>query len=240
MPTCKVLLSLLGCLALAGCVGGGGGSAEAPRAVQVTSDLVTITGPRGYCVDPAATQNFNDTGFVLLGNCAAISGSIRAPQPQLPAILTAAVAGPSEGANLSENLDALDGFFRSEEGQRLLSRSGDPASVEILDTGTRGDIFLIHARDTSPGALPGVAQDYWRVYLDVGPRLATLSLFALADTQIDGDDAFATLTRFAAIVSDANRPGAAPAAPGAAELPQSPPDPSERPFPEGVFARIFR
>ena len=241
-------LCLLVPMVLAGCVDGlglglgGGGGNDAPRDVQVTADLVTITGPRGFCVDPTATGNSGDTGFVLLGNCAAISGEARAPQPNLPAVLTAAVSARSTGANLTDNLSALDAFFRSDDGRRLLSRSGNANSVEILDTRTRGDIFLLHARDTSAGALPGVAQDYWRVYLDVGPRLATLSVLALADADVSNEDAFGLLTRFASAVTAANTGlGRSPApAPVAADETQPGDEAAPAPFPGGFFRNIFR
>lgn len=235
MPISRLAAGLLAPLALVGCVGlgaGGGGGPEAPAAVQVTADAITITGPRGFCVDPRSTRNDGDTGFVLLGNCAAISGQARAPQPNLSAVLTAAVSARSEGTNLTDTLEALDGYFRSTEGRALLSRSGDAGTVEILDTRTRGGMFLLHARDTSSGALPGVAQDYWRVYLDVGPRLATLSVLALSDAEVSNEDAFATLTRFANAVRAANAGVGqrAPADPAVAV-------PADR---QGVLSRLFR
>lgn len=218
---------------LAACVSLGGG-ADAPRQVQVTSDLVTITGPSGFCVDPTATRNSADTGFVLLGNCAAISGSARAGQPDVPAVLTAAVSAPSDGAGLTGNLDALEAFFRSEDGRALLSRSGDAASVEILDTRTQSGMFLLHARDTSAGDMVGVATDYWRAYMDIGPRLATLSVLALEDAPISDAAALATLTQFTAAVRGAN-----PAL-GAADLPQGVNEALTPPFRGGLFQRIFQ
>lgn len=222
-------------LALAGCVGGlGGGNSDAPRQVQVTSDAITITGPRGFCVDPTATRNSGDTGFVLMGNCAAISGSARSGQPDVRAVLTAAVSAPSSGAGLTGNLDALEAFFRSEDGRALLSRSGDPDSVQILDTRRQGAMFLLHARDTSTGEVVGVASDYWRAYMDIGPRLATLSVLALEDAQVTDAAALATLTAFALAVQGAN-----PAI-GAADLPQGVNEELTPPFRAGLFQRIFR
>ncbi|UWQ95718.1 hypothetical protein K3728_00280 [Rhodobacteraceae bacterium M385] len=232
-------LSPLASLALAGCVGGlgfgGGGDYEnAPRQVQVTADAVTITGPAGFCVDPTATRNTDDTGFVLLGNCAAISGSARAAQPDVPALLTAAVSAPSSGASLTANLAALEVFFLSEDGRALLSRSGDPESVQILDTRIQSSMFLLHARDSSAGEMVGTASDYWRAYMAIGPRLATLSVLTLDDAQVDDAQALATLTQFAAAVQSANT------ASGAAEVPQGVNEELTTPFRTGLFQRIFR
>lgn len=224
---------------LAACVSLGGGGDEAPRQVQVTSDAVTIAGPRGFCVDPASTRNEGDTGFVLLGNCAVISERARARQPDIPAVLTAAVAARSaDGVGLSETLGELDAFFRSDEGRGLLSRSGDGENVTILETRSLGDMFLLHARDTSDGAVAGVAQDYWRAYLDLGPRLATLSVLALADQDVSNQDALATLVAFADTVLAAN--GQLGVAAQAAELPQGQSQGVGGLFQGGLIQRIFQ
>ncbi len=133
-----------------------------------------------------------------------ISGRARARQPDVAAVLTAAVSARSDGTSLTQNLNELDGYFRSDAGRALLSRSGEAETVSILDTRTSGTMFLLHARDTSLGAVAGVAQEYWRVYMDVGPRLATLTLLSLANQGVGDADALDTLMRFAAAVEDAN------------------------------------
>lgn len=225
---------LLGPLALLAACVSLGGSDDAPRAVQVTTGAVTITGPQGFCVDPTATQDAGDTAFVLLGNCAAISGRARAPQPDVGAVLTAAVSAPSDGASLTANLDALDAFFRSEQGRALLSRTNDASTVQILDTRRQSGMFLLHARDTSAGDMVGVAQDYWRAYMDIGPRLATLSVLALADANVSDDAALETLMRFATAVQGANP------TPGAADLPQGANEAPRSPFRIGLFQRILQ
>ncbi|MEJ6390054.1 hypothetical protein [Gymnodinialimonas ulvae] len=224
---------------LAGCVSLGGGGDAAPRAAQVTADAVTITGPEGFCVDPDLTRNDGDTGFVLLGNCAAISGRARAPQPDIQAVLTATVAARSEpGGGLTGALDELDGFFRSDAGQALLSRSGEAESITILETRVAADMFLLHARDSSPAAVVGVAQDYWRAYLDLGPRLATLSVLALADQDVSDEQALLTLVTFADAVAQANTGLTGGAI--AADLPQAGAQGGGTLFQGGLFQRIFR
>ncbi len=232
--------ALLGLTALfAACVNLGGGSDAAPRQVQVTSDAVTITGPRGFCVDPTSTRNDSDTAFVLLGNCAAISGRASATQPDIPAVLTAAVAArAAEESGLTGNLVALDAFFQSEQGRAVLSRSGNAVDVTILETRISGDMLLLHARDTGAGAVVGVAQDYWRAYMDLGPRLATLSVLALADRDVSDEAALRVLTAFAEVVQAANSGAVVQA--GAADLPQANDEATGGLFRTGLFQRIFQ
>lgn len=200
---------IVACLVLVGCgnrFGGGGDGpvAPAPTQVTVTADRIVITGPDGFCVDPTATRDSSDTSFVLLGNCAAISNSRRAVQPATPAVLTATVSAPSAEGRLSDSLEQLDGFFRSDEGLTLLSRSGDPAQVTILDTALDGGVFLLHANDTSADAIGGVQSEYWRAYLDVGPRIATLSVLSLEERNLTREESLALLLNFIRVVQGAN------------------------------------
>lgn len=225
---------------LAGCGGGFllDAGANAPTQVAVTQDLVVVTGPEGYCVDPTATRNSEDTGFVLLGNCAAIANSRRVVQPATPAVLTAAVAAPSGGGRLADSMADLDAFFRSEDGLRLISRAGDPASVTILETQIEGETFLLHATDTSAGAIDGVQPDYWRAYLDIGNRLATLSVIALEDRALSREESLETLRGFVAAVRQANVPPALGSDPQAIPpVPAAPVTPPASVPPEG--RRLF-
>ncbi len=238
----RIAACLFSCLAVAGCGGVLGAAAPAPAEIAVTSDLIVVTGPEGYCVDPTSTRNTDDTGFVLLGNCAAIANSRRAGQPATPAVLTAAVAEPSDGGRLADSMTDLDTFFRSEDGLRLISRAGDAATVTVLETLVDGDVFFLHAADTSADAVDGVQADYWRAYLDVGNRIATLSVLALEDRALSRDDSLVTLRAFVDAVQTANavegpaavgavapdQPAPATAAPGGRRL-----------FNVGLFRRIL-
>ena len=170
----------------------------------MTSDQIVIRGPSGFCVDPTHARTEGDAAFVILGNCAAISGEAQAPQPQVPAILTAAVSDRTGGGTLDGELDDLAAFFRSDSGRALLSRSNRADTVEILETVVQHGLVFIHARDTSAGAFAGVAQDYWRVYLDLGPRLATLTVLGPDGAGLEEAEGLRTLSQFAQAVRRAN------------------------------------
>lgn len=239
---------LAACLALtwtlSACGGGGiGPGASAPSEVSVTSDGIVVTGPDGFCIDPTATRDTADTGFAVLGNCAAIANSRRALQPQSPAVLTAAISAPSDRGRLTDSMGELDDFFRGSEGLALLSRAGDPDTVTILETATVGDAFLLHASDSSEAAIEGVQPDYWRAYLDVGPRIATLSVLTLEDRALDREDSLGILQDFVNAVQEANTgaprdPAATPVAP-AQVLPQNTRQPSGPLWNIGLFRRIL-
>lgn len=201
--------TLLGAgLFLFGCSGGGAPYAGPPRDVDteiaVTSDRLVVTGPDGFCIDPAATQDRGISAFVLLGNCAAIGNSPRLPQPEHPSILTAAISEAGPEGSLRSNIPAMAAFFTSEQGRGLLSRDQDPNSVEILDMFHQGDVFFLNARDSSASSIRGVKEDYWRVYMDVGNRIATLSVLALEDSNLTEAQSLETLRAFAGQIATAN------------------------------------
>lgn len=231
--------ALLAALVLSGCIGGGGGTGGAPAEAVVTSDMIVVTGPRGFCVDETATRAEGDTAFVLLGNCAAISASRRADQPEVPVVLTAAISEASDAGSIAESIAELDAYFRSEAGRTVLSRSQDAETVTLIETITEPDMFLLHASDTSAGAMEGVGDDYWRAYLDIGARIATLSVFALEDRGVTAEDGLGALRAFAATMRQANAepvPGAVAAAPAPSAETAAP---RGGLFNVGLFRRIF-
>lgn len=167
-------------LLLAGCLSTGlGGGVDR---VALTSDQLPVMAPPGFCVDPTETRDNGAAAFVLFGNCAAVTDQRLARQPQNHAILTAAISEPATEGGIAASMAGLPDFFRSADGAAVLSRSGDPDAVEVLQTFVAGDVFFLRASDSSPGAVPGVQDVYWRAYFDMGPRIATLSVLALEDT----------------------------------------------------------
>lgn len=211
MSTWTFKAGLLGvCLVLGGCVadlgggfgGGGSGGAETSRAV--TTDGLVITGPRGYCIDPETTRDPGDTAFVVLGNCAVISESRRARQPEDQAVLTASVSAPDASAGISTSIGELDAFFRSEDGRRLISRAGDPETVTIQQSFAEGDVFFLRVRDESDTVISGVGRDYWRAYFDRGPRIVTLSVLSLQGDAMPAEVGLSVLRDFVAAVRAAN------------------------------------
>lgn len=197
-------------LLLAGCGGGlprGGDFGPLPQVdseIAVTPDRVMVTGPEGFCIDPSATRDRGQTAFVLLGNCAAIGNSARLPQPQTPAVLTAAISEPGPAGSLASNIPAMAAFFTSAEGRGMLSRDQNPASVEILNMFHQGDVFFLHARDVSAATIQGMRPEYWRAYMDVGPRIATLSVLSPNDQASDDNANLQVLHQFASAVAAAN------------------------------------
>jgi len=213
--------------------------------IAVTSDQVIVTGPRGFCIDPTSTEEQADTAFVLLGNCAVISERRGEAQPEVQAVLTASISEAGLGQSLRESIPELDRFFQSEEGRQLLSRGGDPDSVEIIDSFFQGDVYYLHARDTSAGEIEDVSEVYWRSYLDVGPRIATLTVLETEAATDGSEHGLAALQSFTNAVIGANAErepppfAAVPAVAPAAQPAAAPPSVDGTLWNVGLFRRIL-
>ncbi len=207
--------ALAALLALAACVpgieggsGGGGpnlsfGSAKA--VMPVLGAGLIVAGPRGYCVDRAASRDSAEAAFVLLGSCAAIARSPLAPSPPVPVILTASVI--PGGTDISAQLEPLAAFFRSEGGRAALSRSGEAATVEIVDIFDRDGALFILAADTSEAGSGAVVEaEYWRVILALNGHIVTLSSMGLRDRPLSREDKRAALEAFLLRLRAANPP----------------------------------
>lgn len=200
----------LAALLLAACAGGPdvsmgglGFLRGAPEKVVVAGKSVVIAGPQGYCIDTTATRSSDTGAFVLLGSCASISNSPRAPTPRTPGLLTASVSGTS-GAAIGSSLDRLQAFFTSTSGRAALARDGNTASVKILETRRQGEAFYIHARDTSSNSIAGISQDYWRGLFDVRGRIVTVSVVGFETRPMSDAIGLATLDAFAARIKAEN------------------------------------
>lgn len=194
---------------LAGCVplgGTGGKPRPAPARIVVSDQRIVIAGPWGFCVDPTATHDKDGAAFVLLGNCAAISRSVFSPQPQLRAVLTAAVARKTPGmVAVRHSLKSLDRFFHSEQGRMALSQSGKAEGVQVLASLHRRGTLFIDVKDPRSRLTAATSDESWRAYFDLNGRIVAISVIGLAAEPIARSDALAILTRFQRSITRASK-----------------------------------
>lgn len=230
---------------LAACGGGGGGTGltslvsraagpEAQSSVAVAADQVVIAGPSGFCVDPDSSQTSAAVPFVMLGNCATISGNSRATQPDVKAVLTASVGPPDSGGAIAGASAEMDRYFRSDEGRRTLSRDGDAATVQVLDSFEEAGIFYLRSSDTSAAPFPDVSEDQWRAYMEVNGRLVSAAVLGFKDAPMEAGRERALIQDFAREIRVKSIEGAAAtpvaAIPAAvAPTPAAAPEPTRAP-----------
>ena len=181
------LALVLGVLSLAGC-GTGTVSRKAPESIRL-SDGTVVGGTRGWCIDPSTSRAGPGAAVVVLGSCAAITGNGRAPEPEVPGIVT--VSLEREAGEVPTASDLAE-FLKTDAGRALLAADGRAASVTILETVIDGDRLFLRVRDES--AAPGTAKETWRALFDLGGRFASVSLYAQAGAPIGRDEGLDTLS----------------------------------------------
>lgn len=181
-------------LPLAACVGTLDPGRVPPSKLALAESSVVIAGPPGYCIDRSATRvGENGGAFVLLGSCASIARNARAPKPRNPGVLTVTVSeGVTGDAAIAATLSDLGSWFRTEEGRAMLSRTGDPEDVEVLDVRVRDNTLFIHARDRA-GREKGMDENYWRALFGVNDRLLTVSVAGFASRPMTQDTGLTTI-----------------------------------------------
>ncbi|MBI1418750.1 MAG: dihydroxy-acid dehydratase [Limimaricola sp.] len=159
-------------LALAGCDG-----LHGPQVTQVAvmDGALTVAGPRGFCVDTAASRPA--MGFVVLGGCAVVAGD--GPMPDPAGLITVQVGGAGSAA-VTGNEAALDRLLTSPQGTALLSAGGQPGSVRVHSHAHTAGLVRVRFTDGTAADPQGVQPGEWRAFLDLGGRMVTVSLRGLA------------------------------------------------------------
>jgi hypothetical protein len=133
----------------------------APPPTAVLDGAVSVAGPRGYCVDPAATHELADAAVALIGRC---PGALAVT----PALLTMTVGPAASAGVLAAGGPAMTEYFTSAEGRAALSRSGQALDVRVIAAVGVGDAYLLHLQDRAVG-------EYWRAVVGLNGRLVTVS-----------------------------------------------------------------
>jgi hypothetical protein len=245
-------------MALAGC--GDGRFADVGAAISrgapardriaVADNAVVIAGPSGFCVDPRSTKAAGPAPFVMMGNCASISGNSGAAQPQVQAVLTATVIPMVAAETFDGTAAQLQAFFMSEEGRRALSRSGNPETVAVQEMFAEGDTFYLRANDTSPGPANNLAAEHWRAYFNVNDRLVSATVLGFQGRQMTPEQGLSVVRDFADRIRDASPaagqvPAAAITVPVASPVPVPQATPARAPWRGdglgnvGIFRRLL-
>lgn len=155
------------------------------RSVSLAEGTVLATSPAGYCVDPVASKPRKD--FALLVPCAALgTGS---DVPDVIGMATLQVGPPASGSILQDEI-ALRDFLVTEEGNNLLSQSGNGDEITIRSTQAFGNQVMVHFVDAGAPPMAGLQPEEWRGFRNVGGRLVTIGVRGLAEAPLrDGPGA---------------------------------------------------
>lgn len=142
------------------------------RAISVLGGSMTVAAPSGYCVDKASARQQNDGAVVLIGRC---NGRSQSP----PAVISVTMGVAGSAGVMADGGTALSAFFGSTAGRAALSRTGDAATVEILQAASLDGAYALHIAETDAG-------NYWRAVLGLSGRLVTVSVQGPEGAALDG------------------------------------------------------
>jgi hypothetical protein len=177
------------CCLLAGCIPVVDRAAPA-RPASILGGEMIIAAPRGYCVNDAASQQAEDSAVVIMGRC---SDAGKVP----PAVITATVGTAGSAAVLASGPEQLTQYFASPEGLAALSRTGDPAAVQVTEILSVDDAILLNLTDSAIG-------DYWRAVLGLRGRVVTLAVTPPSGLPLKSAEGRRLLDRTIAAIRSAN------------------------------------
>ncbi|MFZ9684952.1 MAG: hypothetical protein ACO3BE_06135 [Gemmobacter sp.] len=185
------------CGVLAGCMGG-----AYPARVEIGAPAgapFVVAAPAGFCVDPASSRIGQQSGTVLLAECAVLEGRKREGS-----VLLAATVAPVPADGEPPSAPALSlGAIGGAAGRAALARNGRAAGVEIIEARAEGAALFVHLSDDAPFAGGAVAPEYRRAFVVLGGRVVALS--ALAPPGADVAALEPALRAFLAALGAANR-----------------------------------
>lgn len=209
-------------LALSGCQwtpGDGAATGDAPAAVArsaqagppptrmgVARGAVIVAGPRGYCIDRAAsTDRGGASALVVMSGCRGLGGGLFGPRAAHPVVFTAAVSAGGRALPFEAAAADLATYFSSATGRGALSRAGRADTVRVLESMARDGAFFLYLSDAAPFDWGAVQPDYWRALLMVGGRTVTVSVLAPPAAPLSRDDGLALLDNFLAAMRQATQ-----------------------------------
>ena len=170
-------------------------------AFAMLDGAVNVQGPEGFCVDTATSRPAR--GFAVLATCGLISDI-----PAVPAIeglITVQVGEPGSAVVAGSEVTMRD-LLTSGPGVQLLATDGRPESITIDRIDTREGLVVVHFTDAAPPAIAGLEQREWRAFLDLGERLATISVRGFARAPLREDTGLVLLDQAVFALQAVNKP----------------------------------
>lgn len=180
--------------------------APSRTSVDVAGVPVAVVAPAGFCIDRESMRAVDDGAFVLMADCALLSGTVNSAEPPLGAAFTATILPGSlggEGAAPAESLDGLRYFASTDEGRALLA--GDASGqARILQTIPGEGVLFVLVDERGGAPVPGVVPRYWRAFVALDGRFAVLSALSFDSGRADEQVALDRLASLAANLRRAN------------------------------------
>lgn len=207
LPGCRISLSESGkseaaALASARPVSFGGAM---PARMALAGGAIVIAGPKGYCIDRAASStDARDQAVVVLSACRDPGAEILNVLSPKTGLLTASVAPAGAMLDMQQVALPMQTLFATPQGRAALSRSGQAGSVIVHESFAAEDVYFLRLTDTAPFPGGGVTPDYWRAVLAQGDHVLTVAAFGTQDKPLERSDGIRLLRAFIAAIRTAS------------------------------------
>lgn len=173
-----------------------GGTSQIATTATLSGD-VSISGPQGYCVDPAnGKRGFGRSGAVL-ASCVRLQES-DAFDPTFGHLLTASTVGAA-----IHDLEQIAIFVRSDAGRQALSSSNSADDVELHQVTQSSRAVYVELTDSARPSHLG--RRSWRAFTNVKGRLVILGVYQGVGEPVAGSAGEDTARDFAATVLRTNQ-----------------------------------
>lgn len=168
-----------------------------PQRMALAGGQVVIAGPRGFCIDRAASSTrAEEQAIVVLSSCRALGSGLLTRSASDSAILTATLAPAGVQLDIAQAAAQMQRLFATEQGRAALSRSGRAASVNVLESFAAEDAYFLRLSDTSPFPGGEVSAEYWRAIFGMEARVLTISAHGLEGAPLARNDGIRLLRDF--------------------------------------------
>lgn len=178
------------------------------RVVDAGGVDVVVAGPQGFCIDERLVDEARQGAFIFLSDCAANPGDgpsiARVP---ISAVLTASISNkglPGAEENMGAALAQLQSFLETPFGQLTLSKSRNPATLNVISITRSDNAVYAFVEDRTPTTHTGESPRFWRAFTEVNGRLAALSATGYNAADADQERVKAILEGFVAALHAAN------------------------------------
>lgn len=195
-------IALLLAISVSGCELLSGG--EAVRSLSLFDGDVVIQTPDGYCIDQATSRPGD--GFAAMAGCALVSSE--AVMPAQDAFITVQT-GASGTAAVTGNEETLRDLLATASGVALLSARGEPTDIIVQSLDYRDALVIVRFSDRAAAPFPGLADEEWRAFLDVGNRMVTVTVRGFLRAPLGDDEGLRLLERAVYTLVATNSSGSA-------------------------------
>lgn len=178
------------------------------RVVKAGGVDITVAGPQGFCIDERLVDEARIGAFVFLSDCAGNPGEgpsiARVP---ISAVLTASISNkglPGGEGSRRAALTQLQTFLETPFGQLTLSKSRNPATLNVISVTRTDNAVYAFVQDLTPTTHTGESPRFWRAFTEVNGRLVALSATGYNAADPDQKRIKTILEAFVAAMQTAN------------------------------------